>query len=63
MERQRLWDEPSLEELLGDEIMEVMLRSAKVTREELRHRITEIALRVRRAGVATSRNIPEPVRE
>lgn len=60
LERQRLWDEPNLEELLGDEIMDVMLRSAKLTRDELRRMITEVALRVH---LATSRRVLGSVRD
>lgn len=46
MKSRRLWEEPDLEALLVDEIMEPVLRSAKLTRDELRRKLNEIALRL-----------------
>jgi hypothetical protein len=43
--RRLIWKEPSLEDLLADEIMDAIMRSAKLTRDELRHLIAEIARR------------------
>ncbi len=40
------WDEPSLDELLADEIMDRVTRSAHLDREQLRRQLSEIALRV-----------------
>ena len=40
-------NEPDLEELLDDEIMEPVMRSAHVTRDELRRQLSGIARRVR----------------
>lgn len=40
------WDEPSLDELLADEIMEPVMRSAHLDRAQLRRQLSEIALRV-----------------
>jgi len=50
MERamQKWWmsGEPSIDELLGDEIMDPVVRSAGVSREELRLKLLEIARRI-----------------
>ena len=40
-------NEPDLEELLDDEIKEPVMRSAHVTRDELRRQLASIARRVR----------------
>jgi len=40
------WDEPSLDELLADEIMDAVTRSAHLDRERLRRQLSEVALRV-----------------
>lgn len=40
------WDEPSLDELLADEIMDPIIRSAHLDRERLRRQLSEVALRV-----------------
>ena len=39
-------DEPSLDELLADEIMDPITRSANLDRERLRQQLSEVALRV-----------------
>ncbi|MDE2167789.1 MAG: hypothetical protein KGJ66_15810 [Alphaproteobacteria bacterium] len=39
-------DEPSLEALLADKIMEPVLRSAHLDRASLRRQLSEVALRV-----------------
>jgi hypothetical protein len=39
-------EEPGLEDLLEDEMMELVARSANLTRDELRRHLSEIALRV-----------------
>lgn len=44
--RRRGCDEPSLEALLADKIMEPVLRSAHLDRERLRQQLSEAALRV-----------------
>ncbi len=46
LERWHNRDEPDLEELLADEIMEPVMRSAHVDRHQLRRQLSEIALRV-----------------
>jgi len=46
LERGRDGDEPDLEELLSDAIMEPVMRSAHVDRDQLRRQLSEIALRV-----------------
>jgi hypothetical protein len=46
LERGRDRDEPDLEELLADAIMEPVMRSAHVDRDQLRRQLSEIALRV-----------------
>jgi len=46
LERWHNCDEPGLEELLADEIMEPVMRSAHVDRDQLRRQLSEIALRV-----------------
>lgn len=40
------WDEPSLDELLADEIMAPIMRSTHVDRDRLRRQLPEVALRV-----------------
>ncbi len=40
------WDESSLEELLADEIMGPVSRSAHLDRARLRQQLSEVALRV-----------------
>ncbi len=42
----RLTDEPSLDDLLDDEIMRPVLRSAGLNRAELRRQLDEIARRL-----------------
>lgn len=56
--------EPSLEELLGDELMARVVASAGMSREQLRSRLTEIARRLAdRAGESRSgQSRPEPRR-
>lgn len=39
-------DEPGLDELLADEIMDPVTRSARFDRERLRQQLSEVALRV-----------------
>lgn len=39
-------DEPGLDELLADEIMDPVTRSARLDRERLRQQLSEVALRV-----------------
>jgi hypothetical protein len=45
---QKWWmsGEPSIEELLADEIMDPVARSAGMSREELRSKVMEIARRI-----------------
>jgi len=38
--------EPSIDELLGDEIMDPVARSAGLSREELRLKVVEVARRI-----------------
>ena len=45
-----LRSEPGLDELLADEIMEPILRSAQVDREQLCRQLFELALRIRDGG-------------
>lgn len=42
----RGWDEPSLDELLADEILDPVMRSAHLDRARLRQQLSEVALRV-----------------
>lgn len=42
----RMTGEPSLKELLGDDIMDPVMRSAGVSGEELRRRLAELAQRL-----------------
>lgn len=45
------WDaEPDLDTLLADAIMEPILRSARTDRDQLRHQLATIALRIRDSG-------------
>ncbi|GEM_PF-5597396 len=46
LDRRCLRDEPDLEALLGDEIMESVMRSAGIDRDGLRRQLSEIALRL-----------------
>ncbi|MGH6973357.1 MAG: hypothetical protein ACRED6_01885 [Stellaceae bacterium] len=39
-------DEPGLDELLADEIMDPVTRSAHLDRERLRQQLSEVALRI-----------------
>jgi septum formation topological specificity factor MinE len=39
--------EPDLDELLADEIMEAVMRSAHIGRDQFRRHLAEIALRIR----------------
>lgn len=42
--------EPDLDELLADEIMEPIMRSARIGRDQLRRQLSAIALRIRDRG-------------
>ncbi len=46
MSRWRLAGEPDLEELLGDDVMEPVVRSAGVSYEELRRQLSDISRRL-----------------
>lgn len=48
--------EPDLEDLLRDEIMEPVMRSAHVTRDDLRRQLSDIAHRGRTAGTSDARD-------
>jgi hypothetical protein len=43
-------DEPDLDDLLADEIMVPVMRSAHIDRERLRRQLVEVASRVRGGG-------------
>lgn len=42
--------EPHPDELLADEIMEPVMRSAHIGRDQFRHQLSEVALRLRDRG-------------
>jgi hypothetical protein len=42
--------EPDLDDLLADEIMESVMRSAHIGRDQFRRQLAEIALRIRHRG-------------
>jgi len=49
MSRWRLAGEPDLEELLGDDVMGHVVRSAGVSHEELRRQLSDISRRLARS--------------
>ncbi|HLI22706.1 MAG TPA: hypothetical protein VKV32_16410 [Stellaceae bacterium] len=48
--------EPDLEDLLCDDIMEPVMRSAHVTRDDLRRQLSDLAQRHRTAGKAETKD-------
>jgi hypothetical protein len=59
MSRWRMAGEPDLEELLGDEVMTPVVRSAGVSHEELRRQLSDIGRRLARRAARTEPDYAE----